>query len=241
MKLSSLASALLLLPTLGQAEVLWQDFSVTYLNGSHYRVGDPHRQVYTFEHVAGTSWGDSFMFLDHLRSANGDRENYAEWAPRLSLGKTGLLSEHKNGVIQDVLLAGQIEMSETASNYLYGVGLDLALPGFSFVQLNLYRRDNEEVADNWQSTVVWSYPIQVQDQSFVWDGFMDWTNSTADQRASMNWTSQIKWLASPSLGLKSKLYLGIEYAYWRNKFGIADSPAFRTHENNVSFLLKWHF
>lgn len=43
-----------------QAEVLWQDVSVTYLNGSNYRVDGPDKQVLTFEHAAGTSWGDSF-------------------------------------------------------------------------------------------------------------------------------------------------------------------------------------
>jgi len=231
---------LLVSASAAHAEVLWQDFSVTYLNGSHYRVGDPQRQVYTFESVTGASWGDSFLFIDHLRSANGERENYGEWAPRFSLSKNGWLSKNE-GFIKDVLLAGQIEMSETRSNYLYGVGLDLAIPGFKFVQLNLYRRDNEQVADNWQSTVVWNYPMQFGQQTFVWDGFIDWTNSTADQRASMNWTSQIKWLASPSFGLSSRLYLGVEYAYWRNKFGIADTAAFRSNENNVSLLLKWHF
>ena len=68
------------------AEVLWQDFRLTYLNGSHYRLGDPERQVLTIEHAAATSWGDSFFFLDHMKSNNGQHSNYAELQPRFSLG-----------------------------------------------------------------------------------------------------------------------------------------------------------
>lgn len=235
-----LISSALLLSGATQAEVLWSDFSVTYLNGQHYRVGDNQRQVYTFEYATGTSWGDSFLFMDHLRSANGDRENYGEWAPRFSLTKAGAFSLD-NSVLQDVLLAGQIEMSETTTNYLYGVGLAWQVPGFKYFSTNFYRRDNDTAKDNWQTTVVWGLPWQIGSQQFLWDGFLDWTSSTENQRSSMNWTSQIKWLASPALGIDSRLYLGVEYALWRNKFGIADSPAFRSNESNVSLLVKWHF
>ena len=72
------------------AEVLWQDFRLTYLNGNHYRLGDPQRQVLTIEHAAATSWGDSFFFLDHIRPNSGDVANYAEWAPRWSFSNMGL-------------------------------------------------------------------------------------------------------------------------------------------------------
>jgi hypothetical protein len=63
MKISKLmfANAILLLGGAANADILWQDLNVTYLKGSNYRVGDADRQVYTLEHVAGTSWGDSFM------------------------------------------------------------------------------------------------------------------------------------------------------------------------------------
>lgn len=224
----------------GQAEVGWSDFSLTYLNGQHYRIGDHQRQVYTFEYAARTSWGDSFLFMDHLRSANGDRENYGEWAPRFSLTKAGAISLH-NALLQDVLIAGQVEMSETTTNYLYGVGFAWQVPGFKYVSTNFYRRDNDNVKDNWQTTIVWGLPWQLGDQQFLWDGFVDWTSSTRDKRSSMNWTSQLKWLVSPLLGIDSRLYLGVEYALWRNKFGIPDSSLLRTHESNMSVLVKWHF
>lgn len=242
MKIShlALAGATLMLCSSASADILWQDLSATYLNGSNYRVGDPDRQVYTFEHVAGTSWGDSFMFLDHLRSDNGDRENYGEWAPRFSLGK---LSGHSMafGLVKDVLIASQIEMSKFQTNYLYGVGFDLALPAFKFTQLNLYRRQNENVDDSWQATLVWGLPFNIGGQEFLYDGFIDWASASSDQSAHMNFTSQLKWALHPLLGIQSRLYLGIEYAYWLNKFGVKDSPGFRTNESNLNLLVKWHF
>ena len=129
-----------------QAEVLWQDFSVSYLNGSNYRVDGPDKQILTFEHVAGTSWGDSFFFLDHLRGDNGSRDNYAEWSPRLSFSKlSGQPLQY--GVIKDVLFTSTVEMSALRTDFLYGVATDLALPGFSYLNLNFYRRNNDGLAD----------------------------------------------------------------------------------------------
>lgn len=222
------------------AEVLWQTSSVSLLRGNDYRVGEPQRQVFTFEHAAGTSWGDSFLFLDHSRSNTGDTENYAEWSPRFSLGK--ITGEAKNiGIIKDLLLATTVEMPSHQTNYLYGLGMDLAVPGFNYFQLNLYRRQNENIADNWQSTATWALPFSLFGQQWLYDGFIDWASASSDQAANLNFTSQLKLALHPVFDLKNKLYLGIEYAHWTNKYGIADSPAFRTDESNVNVLLKWHF
>lgn len=222
------------------AEVLWQDFRLTYLNGSHYRLGDPNRQVLTIEHAAATSWGDSFFFLDHMKYANGQHSNYAELQPRFSLGKNGW-QVNPGALVKDVLLASHIEMSSQRTNLLYGVGLDLAVPGMKFTQLNFYRRNNEHIADNWQATLAWGAPFQLAGQAFLYDGFIDWASSSADQHANFNWTSQFKWLASSLWQGKSQVWLGVEYVWWRHKFGVTDSPMLRSHENNVNFLLKWHF
>ncbi|MCT8125264.1 nucleoside-binding protein [Alishewanella sp. BS5-314] len=231
---------LCLLPSVVQAKIIWQDFRLSYLYGEHYRLGDPRRQVLTFEYAAQTSWGDSFFFLDHLRSQDGSRNNYAEWQPRFSLTKNSNQT-FQFGLIKDVLLAGHLEMSSQATNYLYGAGVDLAVPGFRMLQANLYRRNNQLRADNWQLTLVWAYPFKLGQQQFLLDGFLDWASGNADQRANLNLTPQLKLLVSPSLGLENPLWLGVEYVLWRNKFGIADSPERRSHENNLNLLLKWHF
>lgn len=223
------------------AEVHWQSFRVSYLYGEHYRVGEPERSVFTFEHAAGTDWGDSFLFWDHLRSRGGERNNYGEWAPRLSYCKLAEGCAWSDGVVKDALLAGTVEMGETATHFLYGVGVDLNLPGFAFFQINAYRRDNQDVADNWQTTLTWAAPFEIAGEAFLYDGFIDWYSSTEDWRSSLNWTSQLKWALDSHLPIESPLYLGVEYVYWRNKYGIANSAAFPTDESNLNLLLKWHF
>lgn len=223
-----------------QAEVLWQDFSATYLHGKHYRVDGPEKDILTLEHVAGTSWGDSFFFLDHLRTKGGGNSNYAEWSPRVSFGK--LSSANLTfGPVKDVLFTSTVEMSSLQTNYLYGVATDLTVPGFNYLNLNFYRRNNDGLADNWQLTATWALPFTLGSQQFLYDGFMDWSSASADQSASMNLTSQLKWALHPLLGWKNRLYLGVEYVHWRNKYGIADSPALPSNESNVNFLVKGHF
>ena len=223
-----------------QSAVLWQDFRVSYLTGDHYRLGDNNRDIYTFEHAASTSWGDSFFFLDHIRPDQGDLSNYAEWAPRWSFSKLDLMNV-KWGLVSDMTLATTVEMSNQATHLLYGLGFNLDIPLFRYVQINLYRRNNEHRSDNWQTTITWGLPFELAGQEFLYDGFIDWASASTDQHANLNMTSQFKWLLSKPLNIKDKIYLGFEYVLWLNKFGIKDQSSLRTNEYNMNLLLKWHF
>ncbi|WP_428034317.1 DUF5020 family protein [Amphritea sp.] len=217
------------------AEMLWSSFSLTYLNGSDYEVGDPDRQVVTVEHASGHSWGDNFFFLDRLQSANGDSENYMELSPRLSLSSlTG--SDLSFGPVKDVLLAGTWESGEGFDNFLAGVGVSLDVPGFQYVNANLYRANNDKSSNDTQLTLTWGLPFALSDAEFLYDGFIDWTTSESDKASEMNFTSQLKWNAGKLIGTKAPVYVGVEYAYWTNKFGIDG-----VDERNPALLLKWHF
>jgi nucleoside-specific outer membrane channel protein Tsx len=119
-----------------QASIVFSDFSVSYLNGDDYQVGDNKRQVVTLEHFAKTSWGDSFTFVDRLKSNNGDDEIYGEFTPRFHL------VDFDNSPIKSLLVATSIEFGNFSSasgagssltNYLYGVGSQLNVPYFDFV------------------------------------------------------------------------------------------------------------
>lgn len=237
-----LTSFIATLPMMGtaSAEVIWQDFSVSYLKGQHYRLGSATQDIFTFEHTADTSWGDSFLFLDHIREKNGVRSNYAEWAPRWSASKlTG--NKYAYGIISDVLLSTTVEMSDLQTNFLYGFGVDMTVPGTQILQLNAYRRVNEQMDDNWQLTGAWGVPFQVAGADFMFDGFFDWSNTTKDQRSVFNTNIQLKWDLKSYWSLSNSVYLGVEYVYWNNKFGVADSSALRTEESNMNLLLKVHF
>lgn len=218
------------------AEQLWSDASLTYINGQNYEVGDAKRQVMTFEHASGHNWGDNFFFVDHLRSENGDKETYFELAPRVSLSHlTG--KELKTGLIKDVYLAGTMEGSPDFNNYLAGVGVGLDVPKFKYVNVNLYKVNNEKIADDEQVTVTWALPFQVGNAEFLYDGFVDASTAQDDHASETNFTSQIKWDAGKQLlHTKKPIYVGIEHSQWSNKFGIDG-----VDESNPAFMIKAHF
>ena len=241
------------------AEMFWNDNSLSLLRGEDYTVhygldtDDASRTVLTYEHVSGHSWGDIFMFADYLTSDAGSDELYTEISPRLSLGKLSG-RELALGPVQDVLLASTLEFGNfddpdhlTATgphfaNKLIGVGFDLAVPGFNFVQANLYQRDNDDKADNEQLTLAWALPFALGGADFLYDGFIDWTSASKDTHPSMNFASQFKWDVGARWGKPKSLYAGIEYVHWNDKFGIKDgSFGIDSNERNVNLLLKYHF
>ena len=216
------------------AKTIWSDYSLTYLNGQSYEVGDTDREVLTFEHVNGTTWGGSFMFFDRLESSNGDNETYGEFTARIKL-------KEMNGFIKNVYFVPSVEIgaldtvsgfSNSFTNYLYGVGVDLAIPHFKFFQLNTFFRNNQSGENSYQATFVWAIPLG----PLQYDGFLDWTTSTDDKESSMNFTSQLKYDIAPHVGLDSKLFVGLEYVFWNNKFGIDG-----VDERNANLLVKYHF
>ncbi|KPV94609.1 Nucleoside-specific channel-forming protein, Tsx [Pseudoalteromonas sp. P1-9] len=227
--------AALCLTTTVSAKTHFSDFSVSYLNGNNYEVGDNKKQIVTLEHFAVTSWGDSFTFVDRLESDNGDKETYGEFSPRFKI------TDFENNPVKALYVATTIEYGTFSShdgfgssltNYLYGVGAGFDVPYFDFFNVNLYYRNNEHGDNNYQTTVTWGLPIG----PLYYDGFIDYATSRDNSDAQMNFTSQLKYDVAPHLNIDSKLYLGIEYVYWLDKFGIRG-----VDENNVNLLVKYHF
>lgn len=247
-----------LVSTTAAAEMQWRDSSFTLLHGEDYELDyslstdDSNRDVITFEHVSGHSWGDLFLFVDRLHSRDGSDDTYAEISPRASLGKLSG-SDWAVGPVKDLLLAATLEMGSfddpdklTRSegrfhNLLTGVGVDLAVPGFTYVQANLYHRNNDYEHNNEQLTVVWGLPFKLGAAEFMYDGFADWTSATEDQHSSLNVTSQLKLDLGAFWGKPKKLYAGIEYVHWNDKFGVEDGTfGLDTNERNINLILKFH-
>ena len=223
-------SVLVALSTQISAKTIWSDYSVTYLKGNNYEVGDESRQVLTFEYASGTSWGDHFMFFDRLESDNGDVETYGEFTPRIKL------TDFDNAFVKSVYFAPSIEFGPE-TNYLIGLGSDLKMPGFNYFQLNAYVRNNGDGDSSFQTTLVWALPVG----PFIYDGFLDYATGVdntmfGDTEAQVNFTSQLKYDIAPVLSLDTKLFVGIEYVFWVNKFGIDG-----VDEKNANFLIRYHF
>lgn len=214
----------------GHAEMFFKDQSVSLLSGDDYEVGDAERYVVTYEHFSAHSWGDVFAFVDRLHDKNnGGRETYSEISPNFVLTSFG------DGLVKNIKLATTWELSEASDNLLLGLGSDFSLPGFSNFSVSVYQRFNDSGKDNQQVTIVWGVPFNLAGQDFKFDGFWDYTTEVADTTSS-NFTPQLKWDMAKVVGYSNKLYLGIEYVMWSDKFNIAG-----VDENNVNLLVKAHF
>ncbi len=262
--MSRFALGLSLAATLASGQALaadllqWQDNSLTYLNGIDFKVDPPKQQTVTFEHASGWSFGDLFVFVDGIKynteATNGAGDGhtfYGEISPRLSLGKISG-ADLSFGPVKDVLLAATYEFGEDdVESYLLGPAVDLNIPGFDYFQLNTYLRttDGRRDGDNvWQITPVWSYTIPVGDSDLVIDGFMDWVVDNDDSyHANLHFNPQIKYDLAKAMGWGKRFYVGVEYDYWSDKYGIDDNGFVGseilggTDQSAISLLTKAHF
>lgn len=262
--MSRFALGLSLAATLASGQALaadllqWQDNSLTYLNGIDFKVDPPKQQTVTFEHASGWSFGDLFVFVDGIKynteATNGAGDGhtfYGEISPRLSLGKISG-ADLSFGPVKDVLLAATYEFGEDdVESYLLGPAIDLDIPGFDYFQLNTYLRttDGRRDGDNvWQITPVWSYTIPVGDSDLVIDGFMDWVVDNDDSyHANLHFNPQIKYDLAKAMGWGKRFYVGVEYDYWSDKYGIDDNGFVGseilggTDQSAISLLAKAHF
>ena len=297
-KLKQFAVALLSAPLFfaassASAKMIWQDFSLTYLQGNNYAAQEirradgsvlneqsqaQKRRVITFEHASGHDWGGTFLFVDRLFSRDSDYENdalYGEASANYNFMKPG-------GFIKNVYASGQVEIGRddngqdatlnrsngnSFENILLGVGANLAVPRASFFNVILYHRLNDDQAldqsspanrfagfprtrpDNQQLTVTWRFDFLNDMMRF--DGFMDYATgfdfecsphpdgpvSCAKTENSLNFTPQLKMDLGSMFGYEAKkLWVGVEWVMWNNKFGVDG-----WNENNPNVLVKWHF
>ena len=258
--LSSLMAAGALLvaaPAMSGDLLQWQSNSLTYLYGKDFAVNPEIQQTFTFEHADGWKYGDNFVFLDYINyngkkdSGVGNATTYGEISPRFSMGKI-FGQKFELGPIKDVLLATTYEFGEgDVESYLIGPGFDLSIPGFDYFQLNFYKRyhDGHRAGNGaWQITPVWSYTIPVGKSDILIDGFMDWvvdnkqSTTKGDYHSNLHFNPQIKYDLGKAMSLAERqLYVGIEYDYWSNKYGINDTRYFDTNQNTASLLVKVFF
>ena len=231
--------------TTGAAE--WSTTNVQILHGTSYAddfgIDDKRKNVFTFEHANGWKYGDNFFFVDVSNPNAKGTGYYAEFSPRLSLGRmTG-----KNlslGIVKDVLIAGTWEMGQGVRAYLVGLGVALDLPKFAFADLNLYSRKSyrdfvsDQTDTGFQVTIDWLLPFEVGGLKFAFEGFADyaWGEDGGSVPKEDNLVAGPRLLldAGDFWGAKGALQVGVEYQIWRNKFGIDDMD-----EDVPQAMVKW--
>ncbi|MHA6475865.1 outer membrane protein OmpK [Stutzerimonas sp. KH-1] len=255
---AAVAGSLLSAPAMAEGLLYWHSNSLTYLYGKNYKVNPPIQQTVTFEHANGWKYGDTFFFVDSIHyngkgdfGGTDDSTFYGEFSPRLSFGKI-FQRDLSIGPIKDVLVAMTYEFGEgDVETYMIGPGFDLDIPGFDYFSVNFYNRntDGDRAGDGvWQITPVWGYTLPVGNSDLLIDGFIDWVvdndrNSRGEEyHANFHFNPQIKYDLGKALNWGEKqLYVGIEYDYWTDKYGIEDSSAFTTDQNTFSAIVKAHF
>lgn len=216
--------------------------NIQYLYGTQYELGDERRSIISIEHANAWRFGDNFLFVD---VTNPDRDgdltstgHYAEIAPRLSFSKlTG--EDLSFGIVKDVLLAGNAELpdSPAARKYLYGLGVDLDIPGFRFVQVNGYIRNSTHpgVDTGQQITVAWNRPFKLGGADFSFEGFIDYAWGEDPVESNIVAAPRLLMDVGSVAGFGSgKLQVGVEYQIWRNKFGIDG-----VDEDCPQAMIKW--
>lgn len=245
-----LCLALLVSPTaIADNMINWWDISLTGLYGDNYDLAPSELQTtFTFETAGDWKYGDWFIFQDltyfNGSNAGQDSSTYGEISPRLSASK--ILGEKvAAGPITDLSLAFTLEEGEgPVKSFLYGAGIDLNIPYFSYFQLNAYRRHaigSDNMSDGWQLTPVFKIDFPVGDSSIVFDGYFDWVFATDEDayQTNFHFNPQLKYdLGAVIFGAnkKNKLLVGIEYDYWKNKYGVDGID-----QDTYSVIAKYHF
>ncbi len=225
-----------------QAKMLFGGTSISALYGTDYElVPEETLTTMTLEHASTHTWGGVFFFVDrHQGKENAAgkefKETYGELAPKLKL------ATFDNSFIKQVNLAGQYEFGSNSSgfsqdNYLVGLGVDMnvPIPGMKYASASLYHAFNDkDNADDQQITVTYGW----EKNNFVVDGYIDYAFNSEDDNVKDNIhiNPQIKYNLQEVLGIDNRLEVGMEYSYWKNKYGVDG-----VDQNAASALIKYHF
>lgn len=216
---------LVLLSSVPAAAQTWNAFNSQLLYGTGFELEREKAGTLTLEWINGWAGGDNFAFVD-IRPLRGNSSFYGEWSPRLSFSKISGKA-CSAGPVEDLFLSGTLEKGEGFANYLVGAAVDLDVPGFNFVQTNGYLRENPDLpGTTWQVTVVWNAAFETGPAHWMFNGYFDWAGSEGEAGTSAY--EKQNFLMQPQLLLdvgrlvnrQGQVYVGIEWWYWHNKFGI---------------------
>jgi nucleoside-specific outer membrane channel protein Tsx len=237
----------------------WSDSEIQFLHGSSYREpfnpDDVAKNIITIQHADGHAYGRNFFFVDILKSDGQDehaREVYAEGYASFSLSK---LTGHawSWGPVRDVNLTAGINYGyKDYPHYgvnprvlLPGVTVDFNFPGFAFFNVDILSyidrgrfdgHDNGCNDETWLVTPAWSLPFSLGSAKFSFDGFVDIIGSHGNCHQQVQTQPQLRWDVGNHFDHPGKIFVGIEYQYWHNKFGIRG-----LQESLPQALLVWKF
>jgi len=219
----------------------WETTNLQVLYGDGFKVLPPEaRTIFTFEHASGWKYGDNFFFFDVTEPMANETSIYGEWHPRFSFRKM-LSKEPGTGFLQDVLIATELNVENNGASwraYLYGIGFDLKIPGFAFFAINFMVRDDMTIKDDstFQISPAWSVPFNLGRTAWDFRGFLDYAGAEGEGEYQLLTQPQLLLNLSSLWAESGRLWIGVEYQYWKNKYGIDG-----VDENFVQVMGKWDF
>lgn len=239
-------------------------YSISYLKNINdfQLLNNEDTNVITLEYAGKYGWGDSFVFFDKLVASEDGfspkkQTNYLEASARLSIPylfnqlTTSALVTRQPVIakyVKDYFVAGMVEYSyvnvsvvhsnsSTTINNLLGFGIAWYSDFFSYLNTNFYYANNEKQADDYQLTVSFAKEFTIADFAFKTNGYIDWSTATTNHKASFHFSPQILLDLGQVFNHPKRFYIGIEYSYWRNKFGLANVD----DEHTISAMIKFSF
>ena len=233
-------------PVLAEDFFKFSDTSVSLLTGWGYELTGNHLSALTFENSNSWIGGDFYGFVD-LRKQHDHPSNtnswYGEISPRFSLVKMAGLTLD-TGLVQDLLIATTWERGENGNeSILIGAGVSMDIPGFRFFKANLYARNDKSRGagfDDMQFTFAWRYPFKIGKYQLVNNIISDYVFGWGPRERNLHVVPQLLLDAGDLSGKPGEYYLGLEFDYWNNQFGVPNSPVLDTNQFGVSLILRVH-
>ena len=257
----ALASGLLAAPAMAGDLLHWQNNSLTYLYGQTTRsIPTPSRPSPSSTPAAGpgATCSSSSTTSGSTASAAATATPYGEFSPRLSLGKVSG-RELSFGPIRDVLIGATYERGESSAdgvpnqNYLLGPAVDRAArlrplrPQLLLSQARRLHRarvrpvaGHPDLGHDLSGRQV-RHPLRRLHRLGGQRCRLEVPRRLPLEEPAHRAADQVR----PGKALDyapGKLYVGIEYDYWSNKYGLEDgSLPFKTDQNTFSAIVKAHF
>lgn len=224
----------------------WSDTSIGYRYGTKFAEpfgpNDIHKNIVNFTHVSGNKWGTNFFNVDLLESDNKDanaQEAYIVYRFTLDLEKA-MGAKLAWGPVRGMgITAGFDWNTKNDPGYaskkrmlVLGPTLFIDVPGFLNVGAYLLEESNRPVGVASRYTykthpmlgAAWGIPLGGTGLSF--EGFLNWIASKGNNEfggptaTEFNFDGQVMYDVGSKMGMaKNTLRAGLEYQYWRNKFG----------------------
>ena len=235
---------LILSATANQASAQWpRSSNLQLLQGSGYELGADKRTIATYEQINISDRGDFFLFADISRPSSGNGTTaYGEATLRIKLPPI----QSAPSRIKNLYAASAIELGDEVHAYLIGLGSSLDVPGFDFFNLNLLLRKsyrdfvNKDTDVGGQLNINWRYPFGFAGGDWVFEGHLDFAfaedGGDRPKHDNVNSAPRLLLDVGRSFGKPNQLYAGVEYQFWRHKFGVKG-----VDEGVAQAMVKWVF